>query len=432
MRVCVAGLWHLGTVTAACMAAAGHDVIGYDSDSHRVELLVAGIPPVQEPGLEALVQEGLASGRLSFTSDHHLATRGARVLWVTYDTPVDSSDRGDSAAVVAAVSALLPDLALGSLVLISAQVPVGTTRQLEEAFRSAWPERTVQFAYSPENLRLGAAIDSFMRPERIVVGLNDPDSRATVSALLEPLDTQIEWMATEAAEMTKHALNAFLAASIVFTNEIATVCESVGADVADVVRALRGDPRIGPRAYLGVGTGYAGGTLGRDVAYLTDLVYAHQIHAPLLASIGPSNRHQQEWVRTTLVSLLGELGGKQIAIWGLTYKPDTDTLRRSAAIELCEWLLTKDAIPVAHDPAVRTLPTALASRVSLVRDPLSSIRHADALVVMTAWPEYRSVPIDSLLAEMRHPVVVDPGRLLGDTVGMDARVRYATVGMARA
>jgi UDPglucose 6-dehydrogenase len=431
MRICVSGLWHLGTVTAACLAAAGHDVVGHDPDPQRVQQLMAGIPPVQEPGLEHLLQEGLASGRLTFASDKSHAARGSRVVWITHDTPVDPSDRGDSALVVRAASAFFPHLASGSLMLVSSQVPVGTTRQLARSFQSTLPDRTVQFAYSPENLRLGTAIDAFMRPERIVVGLEEPDGRAIISTLLEPLGAPIEWMSVEAAEMTKHALNAFLAASIVFANEIAAVCESVGADVADVMRALRGDPRIGPRAYLGIGTGYAGGTLGRDVTYLTDLASAHQIHAPLLTSIGPSNRHQQTWVRRMLVSLLGDLGGKHIGIWGLTYKPGTDTLRRSAALELCEWLLEQEAVPVVHDPAVETLPESFVSRLALLPDPLSAIRHADALVVMTPWPEYRSVPVASLLAEMRHPVVVDPGRFLGETVGMDSRFRYVTVGMAR-
>lgn len=431
MRVCVSGLWHLGTVTAACLAAAGHDVIGHDPDPKRVEQLMAGIPPVQEPGLELLLREGLARGRLTFTSDEGHAALGSQVVWITHDTPVSDSDRADPAFVVRAASAFFPHLASGSLMLVSSQVPVGTTRELARAFRSTLPDRTVRFAYSPENLQLGTAIDAFMRPKRIVVGLEEPDGRATIATLFEPLGTQIEWMSVEAAEMTKQALNAFLAASIVFANEIATVCESVGVDVADVMRALRGDARIGPRAYLGIGTGYAGGTLGRDVRYLSDLISTRKLHAPLLTSIGPSNRHQQKWVRRMLVSMLGDLGGKRVGIWGLTYKPGTDTLRRSAALELCKWLLKQGAIPAAHDPAVETLPESLVSRVSLVTDPLSAIRDADALVVMTPWPEYRSVPVDSLLAEMRHPVVLDPGRLLGETVGMDSRFRYVTVGMAR-
>jgi UDPglucose 6-dehydrogenase len=316
-------------------------------------------------------------------------------------------------------------------VVISAQLPVGSTRRLDGAYRASRPDGAVAFTYSPENLRLGTAIDSFVKAERIVVGVEDPAGGATIESLLAPIGSPIEWMSLEAAEMTKHALNAFLATSVVFANEIAAVCEAVGADVADVMRALRADPRIGQRAYLGVGTGYAGGTLGRDVTYLTDLTAARSIEAPLLGSIAPSNRHQQQWVRRTIERLVGRLGGARIGVWGLTYKVGTDTLRRSAAIELCEWLLEQGAVPVAHDPAVRALPPDLARHLELQPDPITAARGADALVVMTPWPEYRAVPLEPLIAAMKRPIIVDPGRLLADTAAGDPRVRYAAVGLAR-
>jgi len=432
MRVCVSGLWHLGTVTAACLAAAGHDVVGHDTDTQRAELLASGRSPIQEPGLDALLAEGLASGRLRFSSDLATAAHESQVVWISHDTPVDDSDRADPDSVVKAATAFFPYLADGSVLLISSQLPVGSTRLLMSSFERLHPDRAVAFAYSPENLRLGTAIDSFTKPERIVAGVENPNGQAVISALLAPLGAPIEWMPIEAAEMTKHALNVFLASSIVFANEIATICESVGADVADVVRALRGDPRVGQRSYLGFGTGYAGGTLGRDVTYLADLISARGLDAPLLTSIGPSNFHQHQWVRRTLVSMLGELRGLRIGIWGLTYKPGTDTLRRSASIELCQWLADSGATPSVHDPAVRSLPADLSARIVLRRDALSAIRGADALVVMTPWPDYRSVPPDSVVAELRQPVVIDPGRFLAPVLGDDPRVRYAAVGLARA
>jgi UDPglucose 6-dehydrogenase len=431
MRVCVSGLWHLGTVTAACLAHAGHEVVGHDPDPVRVKALAAGSAPIQEPGLDALIGEGLASGRLRFTSDLVAAAHGAKVIWISHDTPVDDADRADPASVIAAALGFFPHVETGAVVLISSQLPVGSTRDLMAAFRRIEVERPVAFAYSPENLRLGMAIDSFTKPERVVVGVEDADGKAVISALLAPLASPIEWMSIEAAEMTKHALNTFLATSIVFANEIATICESVGADVADVVRALRGDPRVGQRAYLGFGTGYAGGTLGRDVTYLADLVSSRRLEAPLLSSIGASNRHQHEWVRRALISRLGELHGLRIGIWGLTYKPGTDTLRRSASIELCDWLADQGAIPSAHDPAVRDLPPKLASRIALSADALGAIRGADALVVMTPWPDYRSVPPDSVFAELRQPVVIDPGRFLSSLIADDPRLRYSAVGLGK-
>jgi UDPglucose 6-dehydrogenase len=431
VKVCVSGLWHLGTVTAACLAATGHDVAGHDPDPARVELLAAGKSPIAEPGLEPLLGEGLASGRLRF-SPELAAAADCRVFWITHDTQVDDSDRGDSDSVVRAIEAFFPYIAPGSVVLISSQLPVGSTRRLMSSFAVQRPGVAVAFAYSPENLRLGTAIDAFTKPERIVVGTVDPNGKKVIEELLRPLGAPIEWMSVEAAEMTKHALNVFLATEIVFANEIAAICEVVGADVADVVRALRSDPRVGQRAYLGYGTGYAGGTLGRDVTSLADLTAARGIEAPLLSSIGPSNRHQHQWVTRTLVARLGELSGLRIGIWGLTYKPGTDTLRRSASVELCEWLVDRGAVVAVHDPAVRALPADLAARISLQPDALSAIRGADALVVATPWPDYRLVDPESVISELGRPIVIDPGRFLAATLGADSRVKYSSVGLAQA
>ncbi|MDQ3691853.1 MAG: nucleotide sugar dehydrogenase [Chloroflexota bacterium] len=427
MRVCVSGLWHLGTVTAACLAEAGHEVVGHDPDLDRVQQLAAGIPPFQEPGLQRLLNEGIAGGRLIFTTDARSAVPNSRVLWVTHDTPVGAFDRADSASVITAVSALFEHVTDGTLVLLSSQLPAGTTALLANSFRSKLPDRTAHFAYSPENLRLGTSIDSFKLAERVVIGLKDAGARTEVEELLEPLGLPIRWMSVESAEMTKHALNSFLAASIVFANEVAAVCEAVGADIADVTRALHEDPRIGAHAYLTPGAGYAGGTLGRDVAYLGDLLVDRSIQAPLLSSIAPSNAHQQTWVQRALVSRLGELAGKRIAVWGLTYKPSTDTLRRSASMDLCEWLLARQAHPVAHDPAIRELPAAVESRIPLYSDPLDAARDADALVVMTSWPEFRSVDPAVLVERMRNPIIIDPQRHLESLAEQDS-VRYAAVG----
>ncbi len=186
MKVCVSGLWHLGTVTAACLAAAGHDVVGHDPDPERVALLAGGGSPIQEPGLDALLAAGLAGGRLRFSADPGEAAHDARVVWITHDTPVDPSDRADSASVVEAATAFFPYLEAGSVMLISSQLPVGSTRRLQASFEALGTARAVAFACSPENLRLGTAIDSFTKPERIVVGVEDSDGRPTIESMLEP------------------------------------------------------------------------------------------------------------------------------------------------------------------------------------------------------------------------------------------------------
>ena len=211
MRVCVQGLWHLGTVTAACLADVGHDVIGLDDEGDTIRVLTSGTPPVFEPALEELVRSGLAAGRLRFTSEPAEALRNADVLWVTFDTPVDDEDHADTAFVERRVEAVFEYLKPGALVLLSSQMPVGTTARLEADFRRRFPEKDVSFACSPENLRLGKAIRVFSFPDRIVVGVRSQADRERVAALFGPITDRIEWMSVESAEMTKHAINAFLA-----------------------------------------------------------------------------------------------------------------------------------------------------------------------------------------------------------------------------
>ena len=271
MKVAVLGLWHLGSVTAACLAAAGHSVSAFDPAPGTVAALAAGRLPVAEPGLAELITRGIQLGALRFTSDLPAAVRDAEVVWITFDTPVDEDDVADVAFVERQVEAAFPYLAEGSVVLCSSQLPVGTIGRLEQAWLRAAGGRTVSFACSPENLRLGKAIDVFTNPDRIIVGVRDDRTRARVQALLQPITDRIEWMSVESAEMTKHAVNAFLATSVTFINELAALCERTGADAKEVERGLKTERRIGPHAYLSPGGAFAGGTLARDVTFLRSL-----------------------------------------------------------------------------------------------------------------------------------------------------------------
>lgn len=428
MKLCVMGLWHLGTVTSACLASVGHEVVALDLDTGVVQQLRSGHPPLFEPGLEQLVQRGLAQGGLSFTTSIAEALRDAELVWITYDTPVDEEDRADVQFVVDRVTRLFPHLGVGVLVLISSQLPVGTTRRVEQAYTAAYPEKPVTFGYSPENLRLGKAIDAFSQPDRVVVGLRTEADRERVKLLLRPLTDRIEWMSVESAEMTKHALNAFLATSVAFANEIAALCEQVGADAKEVERGLKSEVRIGPRAYLAPGPAFAGGTLARDIGFLTQLGAEQRVPTYLLPSVRESNIEHRNWVRRKLQSLLGSLGGSRVAVWGLTYKPGTDTLRRSSSVELCEWLAQEGAEVHAHDPGVRVLPEDLAKKMILHSSPLAAIQGADVLVVATEWPEYRDVACQEVLASLARPLVLDAGRFLEQSLGADPRIQYVTVG----
>jgi UDPglucose 6-dehydrogenase len=428
LNVCVVGLWHLGTVTAACLASVGHTVTGLDFDPAVVRELGQGKPPLFEPGLSDLVQRGLADKHLRFTTGIADAVRDAQVVWVAYDTPVDADDDADVEFVVERVTRLFPYFDPRTLVLISSQLPVGTTRRLERLYASAFPLKPVAFAYSPENLRLGKAISAFTQPDRVVAGVRSDADRSRVAALLQPITERIEWMSVESAEMTKHALNAFLATSVTFINEIASVCEQVGADAREVERGLRSETRIGPKAYLGPGSAFAGGTLARDIAFLTQIGAEHHLPLHLIPAVRLSNDAHKGWVLGRLQAMLGDLRGKRIAVWGLTYKPGTDTLRRSSSVELCESLASQGALVIAHDPAVRFLPSDLAPNIRLSASALAACANADALVVATEWPEYRDISADALIGAIKSPLVVDANRFLFKTLGEVAGVGYIAVG----
>src|SRR6516165_3089324 len=424
MRECVLGLWHLGCVTSACLARAGHDVIGLDPDAAVIGRLQQGEPPIFEPGLTDLIAEGLAAGRLRFTANAADALAGAHLAWVTFDTPVNENDVPQVSLVVEPVKSVLRHLPDGCLVLVSSQLPVGTTRRL-----AADAGEGATFAYSPENLRLGNAIVAFTQPDRVVVGLQSERDRDKITALWVPFTTEIVFMGLEAAEMTKHAINAFLATSVAFMNEVATLCEMVGADAKEVERGLKSEERIGPRAYLSPGGPFAGGTLARDVATLAAL--SHDLGAPatLIPAVRESNDRHRGWALRKLEERLGSLDGRRIAILGLTYKPDTDTLRRSSAVELALALQARGAIATAFDPSIRELPPELRGRFALASSPALAVAEADAIVLATPWPQFRELPWPDIVATMATPTVVDAGWFLAATLQHRPGIAYAAVGL---
>jgi UDPglucose 6-dehydrogenase len=424
LRVCVAGLWHLGVVTAACVADAGLQVVAYDDDPSVVEGLRNGVLPVDEPGLAALVRRGLQNGSLELTDRPEEAVRGAEVIWVAYDTPVDEDDCADVGHVLDRARALIDAAEPGAAILVSSQLPVGTTRLLER------PGRTL--AYSPENLRLGSAIAAFTEPDRIVVGIRENDERERVEELLATFSDKLEWMSIESAELVKHGVNAFLALSITFANELAGIAERVGADAAEVERGLKTERRIGARAYLRPGGAFAGGTLARDIGYLTEIGEREGVPTRLLAAVRASNDEHKRWAQRTIVSLVGgtdgRLDGQVIGVWGLVYKQGTDTLRRSSSVELCRELARAGAAVRAHDSAVRSLPDDLAEVFTLCTSPLEAAEEASAVVIQTDWPAYQAVDPQRFVAAMRSAIVVDPNGFLAETLGAADGVRYIRVG----
>ena len=289
MRVCVLGLWHLGAVTAACLASGGHHVTGLDFDETVITNLKKGQPPLFEPGLEDLVKKGIQSGTLDFSTDPAQAMSGAEVIWVAYDTPVDDADNADVNYVIERVGKLFPYLKSGQEVLISSQLPVGTSAHLEKLFAKARPNLQASFSYSPENLRLGKAIAVFTQPDRVVIGTRFESSRKIFLELLSPFTDHIEWMSVESAEMTKHALNAFLATSVTFINEIASICEQVGADAKEVERGLKSESAHWTESLSGSRRSFCRRHIGPRY-FLLDSAWSAERFTPLSC---PCRAHQQ-------------------------------------------------------------------------------------------------------------------------------------------
>jgi UDPglucose 6-dehydrogenase len=422
----VIGLWHLGSVTAACLAAAGNDVIAVDPDAAVIEDLRAGRPPVSEPGLAELLQRH--ASRLHFSRDPQALAQAARA-WVTFDTPVDDDDNADVEWVLEQAVDYLAALPSGALVVVSSQLPVGSIARLQQRCAERRGAEELRFACVPENLRLGRALECFSAQDRIVAGVRGERDRAELAELLAPFTSEVQWMRVESAEMTKHALNGFLATSVAFINEIAEICESVGADAEEVSRGLKSEQRIGPRAYLGPGDAFAGGTLARDIGFLQGLAKHRGLPDHVFAGVADGNAAHKHWTRRKLLELLGEpLAGRRVAIWGLTYKPGTDTLRRSSAIELCRWLVSVGASVRAHDPAVSALPAELAGQIELCATPVAAAAGAEALVVCTAWPDYLQVPIEQALGALALAQVIDPAGVLRVALAPYPQVHYVRVG----
>lgn len=427
MKVAVAGLWHLGTVTAACLANAGHEVIAFDPDENTIQSLTLGKAPVFEPGLDDLIKQGQERNTLLFTSNRE-DIAAADVVWITFDTPVDEQDVADVDFVVTEATRLFPYIKAHATVLVSSQVPVGTTRKLLQRHQEICPDKPVSFACSPENLRLGKALSVFQTPDRVVVGVSSDADKPALSALFQPFTDNLVWMSIESAEMTKHALNAFFATSVVFINELATLCEQVGADARDVERGLKSEERIGTKAYLRPGTAIAGGTLARDVNFLTQMGEQHMVKTPLFSSLLHSNHNHKQWSCRRVQDILQDLQGKTVTTLGLTYKVGTDTLRRSTAVETCTWLREQGVNVVAYDPMLQTLPSHLSDIIELKSSLRDALENSDALIISTEWPEFLDITSEQLVASMKQPRIFDAGGFLLKTLGNHQQIHYYTVG----
>jgi UDPglucose 6-dehydrogenase len=427
MNIGFAGLWHLGTVMSAVFAAAGHDVVALDEPA-TIEGLRALRLPVNEPDLAQLIEKETAAGRLRYTTDPaDFADR--KLVWITYDTPVRDDGSADYASVIERVVDLLPSLAPGTLVCVSSQLPAGSIADLERRAAAAHPDKGLRFAYSPENLRLGKAIWYMHNVDRYVIGVRRPEDDALLREAFAPMTSSIESMGVESAEMTKHALNAFLATSVAFINELASLCEKTGADAREVERGLKSDMRIGKLAYLRAGGPFAGGTLARDIGFIIDLEERNGLDPLLFKGVRAANDYHATWMERRFTETIGDPEGRTIAILGLTYKPGTDTLRASNAVAFARWFASRGGRSRAFDPAISKLPPDLDAIIDLAPSPEAALDGADGAFIGTEWPAFREVKPEAF-AQLATPSIFDPNRFLGATLEGRTDISYFAIGSA--
>ena len=421
-RVSVVGSGYVGTVVAACFASLGHRVVGVEVDPKKLADLSAGICPFFESGLEDLLGMGLRSGRLRFTSDYADAMDASDVVFLCLGTPSLPDGRADMRAMEAAARSIAANLAHHHVLVTKSTVPIGSGNWLASVIEDALPsgvepERLFSVVSNPEFLREGSAINDFLYPDRVVLGSDDPTAIETVAALYRPIleqsfangrpDLHPPLVRTKltTAETVKYASNAFLATKISFVNEIANICELVGADITEVTTAMGLDERIGP-LFLNAGVGWGGSCFGKDLASLVSSAEEYGYRADLLQAVIDVNDAQRRLVIDKLQSHLKTLRGQRIALLGLAFKPGTDDLRDAPAVDLAQRLVMLNAVVSAHDPVVQQAPK-IDGYLRLASSPYEAAERADAVVLLTEWPEYLALDLDKLADKMRGNLFLD-------------------------
>ena len=422
----VIGVGYVGLVTAVCFAKLGHPVVCVDVDRAKLERLRRGEVPIYEPGTaEAMVECG---DRLRFTDDPAELFAHAQIAFVCVDTPPSASGDADLSRVEAVIAAL-PESADGAILAMKSTVPVGTGLRLRHVL-DARGLSGVAYVSNPEFLREGSAIDDFLHPDRVIVGSDDPVASERVAALYRPVTASVLQADVASAEMIKLASNAFLATKISFINEIANVCEEVGAEIDVVAEGMGLDQRIG-KSFLRAGIGYGGSCFPKDVTALKQLAGNSGYHFQLLSAVIEVNELQKRRTVSKLARHLGSLRNRRIAVWGLAFKPDTDDMREASSIVLAARLIAEGAEVVAYDPIVTREQAArmLPRGVQLASSALAAAEGADAVVIVTEWPELVAPVLDgSLAAVVATRLIIDGRNLLDPAAVRAAGFVYEGVG----
>ena len=411
MHVAVIGSGYVGLVAGACLAETGNDVVCVDKDAEKIARLQRNEIPIYEPGLEPMVQRNQAEGRLTFTTDLGTAVRGARVIFIAVGTPPGEDGSADLQHVLGVAREIGRHMNEPKIVVTKSTVPVGTAEKVRAAVKS---QTEIPFAVcsNPEFLKEGAAIEDFMKPDRVVIGVDDDEAKEVMGELYAPFTRQggnrVLFMDIASAEVTKYAANAMLATRISFMNQMALFCELVGADVSNVRLGIGSDQRIG-RAFLYPGPGYGGSCFPKDVKAIIKTADDLGLSLDVLKAVEEVNECQKQVVLHKVLRYLGsDLRGKTVGLWGLAFKAETDDMRESPTIPLIEGLLAAGARVQAHDPkATDSARHIFEDRVMYAADPYSAAHGADALCVMTEWLVYRNPDFERMRKLLRRPLLVD-------------------------
>ena len=406
-KICVIGVGYVGLVTGTCFADLGHQVTCIDVDETKIEKLHAGVMPIYEPGLEEMVRRNVQAGRLRFTTDHKEALSGVEFAFIAVGTPQGSGGEADLQYVRAAAQSIAEAMEHPLIIINKSTVPIGTGDWVADIVLRHQPQ-PIDFSVvsNPEFLREGAAIGDFMDPDRIVLGSLDPEAAAQVAQLYMSLRAPIMITDLRTAEMIKYASNAFLATRISFINEIASMCEALGADVKEVAFGMGYDKRIGPH-FLDAGIGYGGSCFPKDVQALAHMAAVHGCHPQLLRAVMDINRDQRRQVIHKLRELMGKLDEKVIGVLGLAFKPNTDDMREAPSVEIIHLLQSEGAVVQVYDPVAMVNAEHYLHDVTLCQDAYQVAQGADALVIVTEWNEFKHLSLSKLKAAMRQPIIVD-------------------------
>lgn len=438
MKVSVIGTGYVGLVTGTCLAEVGNDVLCLDVDVNKINILKQGGIPIYEPGLEAMVKRNVAAGRLRFTTDVAESAKHGAIQFIAVGTPPDEDGSADLQYVVAAARAIGQNMQEYKVIVDKSTVPVGTADKVRAAVQEELSKRGAQLEFSiasnPEFLKEGAAVDDFMRPDRIVLGAEDARAVELMRSLYAPFNRnhdRLIVMDIKSAELTKYAANAMLATRISFMNELALLAEKMGADIENVRHGIGSDPRIGYH-FLYAGCGYGGSCFPKDVQAMQRTAKEYGSELRILNAVEVANERQKEVLLDKITAKFGnDLSGKNIAIWGLAFKPNTDDMRDAPSRVLIKGLWERGATVTAYDPVAMHEATRIFGndpRLKLVDTPMAALEGADALAIVTEWQVFRAPDFAALKAQLKNPVIFD-GRNLYEPKDVRAHgIEYFAIG----